>query len=188
MVKKNGFTLVETLIATAIFVVLVATVVSTFGFGSDLQSRTLAIREATQNARFIVEAIARDIRLADGFLILDDGKTIEIYKDDEIITYSLESDGQTDGGYIVYDDGINNEKLNNDTLNINYSESSFQGVDDEEDKIQSYIKIKLIFGSDIGGYDKNKESYSEEVETTVSTRAYNKGYSGKITSQENDEE
>lgn len=181
--RKNGFTLVEILIATSIFVVLVATVVATFGFGSDLQSKTLAIREASQNARFIIEAIARDVRLADGFEISADQKSIEINKGNETITYSLVEDSDMGGGSVVYDDGINNEKLNTSSLNIGYDESFFSGVGDDNETVQSYVKIKLVFGSDLGKSSKKVESYSEEVETTISTRAYNKGYSGKITSE-----
>ncbi len=182
---KNGFTLIEVLISTAIFVVLIATVVSTFGLGSDLQNKTLAIRESSQNARFIIEAIARDVRLADSFRILDDGKTIEIYKENETITYSIVNDIETNKGVIAYSDGVNNENLNGESLDISYDNSNFSGVDiDSNEKVQSYVKINIEFGSDVGKSNKNKETYSENVETTVSTRAYNKGYSGKITSDE----
>ena len=178
--EENGFTLIEVLIASAIFVILITTAVATFGFSSDLQLKTLAIREASQNARFIIEAIARDIRLADSFEISDDSKKIDISINNEQISYLFRDND------IIYNDGTNEQSLTNDQLQVITETSSFEGVDTAgNDLIQSYVKIKIVFTSNIGtSEEKNLEKFAETIETTVATRAYTKGYEGKVTSEE----
>lgn len=64
--KNRGYTLVEILIATSIFVAVVGIAVATFNSASGFQSKTQAIQETNQAARFVIEKISRDIRSADG--------------------------------------------------------------------------------------------------------------------------
>lgn len=174
----RGFTLIEVLIASAIFVILITTVVATFGFSSDLQNKTLAIREASQSARFIIEAIARDIRLADSFEIIDNQK-INIIKNNEEISYYFEDDD------VFYSDGENIESLTSDTLQVltdGNNQSGFDGIDARDKEIQSYVKIKIVFKTtnSFNLENKNSEKFTETIETTVATRAYEKGYEKNI--------
>ena len=177
--QKNGFTLIEVLIASAIFVVLITTAVATFGFSSDLQEKNLAIREASQNARFVIEAIARDVRLADSFTISSDGTRIDLVKDGQDISYYFSDNN------IYYDDGNGEEVLTDGTIFVvtqGDDYSYFQGIDDSNSDIQSYVKIKMVFVPNNKNAEKNIEQYKETIETTVATREYTKGYSGKVTS------
>lgn len=177
--QKNGFTLIEVLIASAIFVVLITTAIATFGFSSDLQEKNLAIREASQNARFVIEAIARDVRLADSFTISSNGKKIDLTKDGQDLSYYFENNN------IYYDDGNEKQILTDGTIFVvteGNNGSYFQGVDDSNSDVQSYVKIKMVFVPNNKNAEKNVEKYKETIETTVATREYTKGYSGKITS------
>lgn len=169
-----GFTLVETLVATVIFVVVITVVVATFGFGSSLQNKNLAIKEASQNVRFIIEAIARDVRLADSFIVSDDGKTITIEKNNQELKYYLSEDGN-----IYYTDAFNvNYPLNSSSVTIDNLD--FFGVDEDVQQSQSYLGIEIDFGANIGS-GKKTETAKQTIKTTVTTRAYNKGFDSKIT-------
>ncbi len=168
-----GFTLVETLVATAMFVVVITVVIVTFGFSSSLQSKNTALTEASQNVRFIIEAIARDIRLADSFIISADGKSITLVKNNQTIEYFLQDNN------IYYSDEYSIDyPLNSGDITVDNLE--FQGIDDTVEKNQSYLEIEIDFAANSGS-TKKVETSSQTIETTVSTRAYNKGFDEKVT-------
>jgi len=60
--NQQGFTLVEALVATALFVVVMASVVGTYLYTVKINRRTDVIRTANENARFIVEFITKEVR------------------------------------------------------------------------------------------------------------------------------
>lgn len=172
--KNKGFTLIETLVATSIFVVMITVVVVTFGFSSSLQNKNLAISEASQNVRFIIEAIARDIRLADSFTIGADGKSIQLIKNNQEIEYFLSDDGN-----IYYSDGFDIDYPLN-SADVSIKELQFSGIDDSIKQSQSYLGIKIDFVANSSSIKKTETS-EQTIETTVATRAYNKGFDEKVT-------
>lgn len=60
--KLNGFTLVEVLLASFIFVVTVGAITVLFITSSNVQTQSKAIRDVDQSGRYALEAIARDIK------------------------------------------------------------------------------------------------------------------------------
>jgi prepilin-type N-terminal cleavage/methylation domain-containing protein len=64
--KTFGFTLIEILVASFIFVVAVLATFSAFYSTTSFQAKTKVVRETTQEARNVVETLTREIRLADG--------------------------------------------------------------------------------------------------------------------------
>lgn len=64
--KRAGYTLVEVLIASTIFVSVVGMGIATYTSASGFQSKSSVIRETTQSARYAMDTIVRDIRNADG--------------------------------------------------------------------------------------------------------------------------
>jgi len=162
--NKNGFTLIEILIASALFVSIISIVLAVLGFSVNLQSRNSAIREASQTARFIIEAISRDVRLADSYSIPNNYEII-IFKDGESYSYNYNEADKT----IYYN---NLTRLNPDTVEI--IGVNFSGVDDTNDFIQSYLQIKMTFRSILG--NRSLDTKSQTIETSVATRAYLKGY------------
>ncbi|MCL5795076.1 MAG: prepilin-type N-terminal cleavage/methylation domain-containing protein [Patescibacteria group bacterium] len=61
-----GYTLMEVLIAVSIFAMVLGMVVAIFTTNSRIQAKTQAVRETSQTLRYIMEAIGREVQLADG--------------------------------------------------------------------------------------------------------------------------
>ncbi len=60
--KPNGFTLIEVLLASFIFVVTVGAITVLFITSSNVQTQSKTIRDINQSGRYALEAIARDIK------------------------------------------------------------------------------------------------------------------------------
>jgi type II secretory pathway pseudopilin PulG len=60
--SSRGFTLVEALVSTAIFVVVISALTAAFVYISKLQRRTNAIRAANDNVRYISDFLSKEIR------------------------------------------------------------------------------------------------------------------------------
>ena len=65
MNKKNGFTLVEVLVAIAIFSTAIMVVFSIFVNSQNLQQRTLAIQRGQSDARYALELMLKEFRLGE---------------------------------------------------------------------------------------------------------------------------
>ncbi len=63
-VMKRGFTLVELIVAVFIFTVLITVAGGSFVSGLSLQRRALNLKEVEENGRFILELMARELRVA----------------------------------------------------------------------------------------------------------------------------
>lgn len=59
---KNGFTLMEAIVATAVFAFVVSSVLGVYLSVIQLDAKTRSQRAVTQNARFVTEYIAKEIR------------------------------------------------------------------------------------------------------------------------------
>ncbi|HBW56986.1 MAG TPA: hypothetical protein DEF27_03975, partial [Oscillatoriales bacterium UBA8482] len=64
--ESKGFTLIEILVATSIFVGVVVIAIGSFSASTGVQRRTENIREVGQTGRYALEKISRDIRIAKG--------------------------------------------------------------------------------------------------------------------------
>lgn len=164
---QKGFTLIEILVAAAIFAMVVTVSMVTFGANSALQSRSDAVRAASENAKFIVEAIARDIRLADDASVSTSNNTITARQGNDIIIYSYSSPNIRYTEKISGVTTINNVPLN--SSNISVDSLSFSNVA-PAGSTTPLIKISMKFTAKIGS--KAVETQSETIETTVSTRNY----------------
>ncbi len=69
MGKRSGYTLIEILVASLIFVSVIGIGVATYSATSGSQSKSALIRETNQAARFAMDNIVREIREADGYMI-----------------------------------------------------------------------------------------------------------------------
>jgi len=59
---QKGFTLVEAVVATALFAVVTSSIMGVYLYTIKINRRTDAIRAATENARFISEFLSKEIR------------------------------------------------------------------------------------------------------------------------------
>ena len=62
--KPNGFTLVEILVAVLIFSIVAVVFSSTFISSSKLQKRAFNIQQVEENASYILESMAKEIRVS----------------------------------------------------------------------------------------------------------------------------
>lgn len=77
--KKNGVTLVELLVAMAIFLIIITIVVGAFASVSRMKALTSTMKEAQQKTRITLEMITRLSRQAEKVVVSSDGKDLELY-------------------------------------------------------------------------------------------------------------
>lgn len=177
--KNKGFTLIEVLVASSLFVVAIATAIGTFTLSTGIQTRNFALREGSQNARFIIEAMARDIRGADSFYIDNVNDSLVLTKSNQDFSYSLKTIGNQ--GNIYYSNGVEEVPLLM-SQDITIDNFNIDGVDSTElvsSQEQSYLDIEMKFTVTKGTRDRDKAS--QTVKTSISTRAYLKGFNDQIT-------
>lgn len=71
--NKNGFTLIELIVAVFIFSILIFMAGGSFVGALAVQKRALNIKKAEENSRFILELMAREIRVANSITTGDTG-------------------------------------------------------------------------------------------------------------------
>ncbi|OGZ33754.1 MAG: hypothetical protein A2Y98_03225 [Candidatus Portnoybacteria bacterium RBG_19FT_COMBO_36_7] len=101
-IQKNksaikGFTLIEVLVATAIFVTVLMVTVSIFLMAIKNQRRSFEIQNLQDNARFIIERMSKEIRMGE-FKDVDVGegenKNLSIFnQENKPIKYQFHADG-----------------------------------------------------------------------------------------------
>lgn len=174
--KQKGFTLIEVLIASSIFVVVISLSVTTFGMASTVQNKNNAIKEATDTSRFILESISRDIRLANYIQINQNGDQIDLVFDNEQnASYYFVSEDSN--GELYYTDDSLDESVGLTNNKVKITGLQFSGIDDNSsNSVQTYVSVKITFVADVGEFGKSSEVQTQTLETTISTRTYRKGY------------
>jgi type II secretory pathway pseudopilin PulG len=69
MLKDNGFTLVEVLIAIASFIIIVSIIIGGFSGALHSQRQAIALLNANYNSSLVLEQMAREIRMGTNFCI-----------------------------------------------------------------------------------------------------------------------
>lgn len=105
--SKKGFTFVETLVYMVIFLIVVVSLYTIYGFNQRLYVTQQSVAEISQNARIIIERITREIRQARKIIsvlpILDENSPSEIKFYDGHLSFVKEQ-GNAQGagsGYII---------------------------------------------------------------------------------------
>ena len=74
--KSNGFTLLEVLIATSLFVIVLVITIGTVGFGAGFQGRIALQRRVSDETRRVSDLNTRDVRAVNGtFKFVEGNKT-----------------------------------------------------------------------------------------------------------------
>lgn len=174
--QQKGFTLIEVLISSAIFVMVLSTVMLVFSLSGNLQSKNKAVKEASINARYAVEAISRQVRLAQEFTIRDSGDRVSIITiiDNQKIKkeYFFDQNSAT----IQLSDGVKNYNLTDPSLikvqRLN-NQPFFSGLDSRgTTDFQPYLNIQFAIESNLG---KRK---TDKFVQTIATRAAARTYAG----------
>jgi len=166
--KTFGFTLIEILVASFIFVVAVLASFSAFYSTTSYQAKTKVVRETTQEARNVIETLTREIRLADGVEVLNlDGTScsnncpvLKITKDGVDKKYKYNSDNNNNK--IILDTTLPADVTTN---NVNVSNLSFTKTSDGGIQIQLTIKEKQQY-----------VKMAEKGVITLKTTVYKRGY------------
>lgn len=74
--KQNGFTLVELLVAITVFVVVITSATAIYIAVIRSQQKTNAQRQTSQDARYAIETITREVRMATGGTVRDGNELI----------------------------------------------------------------------------------------------------------------
>lgn len=185
--RSKGFTLVEVLVATSIFVVVIAMAIGTFSNANVIQMQNQAIRETTQSGMYLIESLARDLHMSNGLTespyILDgDTLTIRYLQNDvlHIKTYEYTVD-ENDRGTIIYNDDITNTDV--DLLDENLSIKPFTDetsifISDPYSPlniaaVQPNLQIKFQISNNSA---RKSEQSTIPLETTITTRNYPVGF------------
>lgn len=109
---KPGFTLLEILIATGIFMVIMVVSVGVFTLTVSGSSSVEQMRVTTQSTRFAFESIAREIKLAKGLVYAKDNVPVmtippfetvhEDTEDDKLMVYQVKKVRTADDGTPLY--------------------------------------------------------------------------------------
>lgn len=178
---QQAYTLIEILIAAALFAVIIGSVLFSFSNNSQTRNKIKTIRETSINARYAIEAIARELRLAASFKIVSGN--------DIIINSYDENGGLTTREYIVkeYSPANNNnaifvclnntancQPLTNPSINISSINGqpifNDQGSNSLISNIQPFVEINLSVNSKIG--KKITDQFTQSLSTRVATRIY----------------
>lgn len=143
---KNGFTLLETIIAVGIFAVVISSVVGIFVSGSASQRRTIELYTIQREAGYLMETMSRELKMATG--IGDDQQdqalsqiTITNYEGDEIIYCRSDEVGTciSSGDYIARDgEVISSSKIKINKL-IFYTSDDFMN---EQPMVSVVMKVE----------------------------------------------
>ncbi len=154
--NKKGFTLIELLVAMTIFVVVVMIVFGLFSAAIRGQRRVMAMQNIQENARFILEFMAKEIRMSKinsvNASVLNVTRYGELFNDVEV-------------EYVFYNGDLlkDNVQINSDEVSVT-GKFYYSGItDDGQPIITIVLKVQGI-GS------RTEEQSFVNVQTTLSQR------------------
>lgn len=155
--QKNGFSLIEMIIAMAIFTVVISVVAMVFSNSSSYQKRLLAGQEVENNARYIAEFISRELRTAREInssqtsVSLDDSHfNFRNYRGENII-YCLASEtgvcDPTAGEFVARINDANPQIINTSTVridNLKFVTNDFSALPPQQKIITIFFTVKSL--------------------------------------------
>lgn len=155
--SNKGFTLIELIVAMAIFVVVISLTMGIFVKAIEGQRKVKAIQNVQENARFVLERMAREIRMSTINTSAGNNLGITAYKvtGDESVIYSLSGDQILRNGEAVTSSQIQVSQLKfyvNQDPNI-------------QDRVTIMIAVQNIA-------QKPKQQVKINLQTTISLRDY----------------
>lgn len=159
--QKNGFSLIEMIIAMAIFTVVISVVAMVFSNSSSYQKRILAGQEVENNARYIAEFISRELRttreINSGQVSSSLNDTDFIFKNyrGEIITYcQADATGACDsiaGEFVARINGTNPpptaQIINTSTVridNLRFVTNNFSALPPQQKIITIFFTVRSV--------------------------------------------
>lgn len=177
--KKNGFSLIEVLVSTALFVIIITGALSIFKLVIESQRSALATQNVEEGLKYFLEVTSKEIRMAkrnNGKCSLPNGAIYEASSNtngdtltfrnyhDECVTYSLEE--TTDGikRFMIVRDGVTGYYIT--PAKINISELGFMVSGDEQPTVTMKLSAYAL--------GKNINKSTMRIQTTLNSRYYKK--------------
>lgn len=176
--QKNGFSLIEMIIAMGIFAVVISVVAMVFSNSSSYQKRILAGQEVENNARYIAEFISRELRTAREINSSQASASLSdfdfIFKNyrGESITYCLaDASGACDaaGEFIARINGTNPpptaQIINTSTVrieNLKFVTNEFSALPPQQKIITIFFTVKSLDNPNI----------KLDMQTSITARLY----------------
>ena len=157
--KENGLTMIELIVAIGIFGLVIGMTAGIFVLALSSQRRIIALRNAEDNIRFTIEAMAREIKTGKNFSSGGNFLSFTNAKG-EAIFYRLNNnivEKSSDGG-------INYSAVTSSEAVINYLNFYLMGQA-PSDGLQPRITVTIGVTSIVGGQTANLK-----IQTTVSER------------------
>jgi len=152
---RNGFTLVELLVGLAIFSSVIVIATSLFVSTFRNQRKSIAILNVQENGRYLMEFIAKEIRMSQ--IISSDGETFNLDISHPVngdITYSFSNNHILRNGEIIDSDEVN--------INGRFFIDG-RGADAEQPRVVVVMKLETTG-------QKIEERATMNLETTLSQR------------------
>lgn len=167
---QKGFSLVEMLVAIAIFMIVVTTTLGAFLKMVDINKKVQSVRNAMDNANLAMETMMRNIRL--GYDYTGGGSSITfISQNGETITYNLtQIAGSTEIGQMVRTIGLNTVAITSPDLDINELRFNVSG-ESIDDNIQAHVNI-FVSGKTV--LPKNEHNFDFSFQSLATQRLYDK--------------
>lgn len=186
--SKNGFTLVEVLVAAAIFAIVMSIAMTSFVNSSALQKTSSVISDNSSIGTSVLEAISRDAKLANGdaahprIEISDDTLTLNYFFDGVLTskTYQYSYNAESGRGTITYNDSIQTSDIIDSNFTV--AKDVVDGVDvpifafdnysttvGDGGQIQPNLKVHFKLSRLNPGANEN---ISQIFQTTITSRYY----------------
>jgi len=170
-----GFTLIEVLIASGIFVVILAISIFTFSTSNNLSSKNTVLRETSQSGRYIIEAIARNVRSARNYQNKDAFKV-----EGNVLTIA---DNNQEREYVYECEKIQEEQKTRCTIKIDGRDMAPNDISIDFPEGKDYIfkqiggtneqpALKIEFEVVNLGEGKLAKSASQTLRTIITSRSY----------------
>ena len=161
---KKGFTIVEIMVAMALFVILIS--IASGGFIRALRSqRTMVgLMAANDNASMTLEQMSREMRFGKNFIEVSENEFQFTNSKNKIVHYRLNEE--------VIERGIEDEfsqvdykKITADNVKINDFKIVLDGQDPNDGK-----QPRITIGLSVSAKGKQFEGFSTNIQTTISSR------------------
>ncbi len=156
--ESRGFTLIEVLVATSLFVVIIGIAVGIFVNSLRSENTIVALMAANDNASLTLEQMAREIRFSSQFSLSDDRNSLSFTeKGVGRVVYKFDPDGQ----FVER----NGERLTARNVIVDYLIFELRGQnagDSEATRVNIRLGVKAI--------DKTFTDSTTDLQTTVVSR------------------
>ncbi len=175
--KQEGFTLVEILMATAIFAIASLIICGIFINASNLQSQVSNYQKLQNDGRYIIEKIAKELRAKDVILIYPSDNptsTLSFYTDEAGNNISIYFDSSTQS--LIYKKNTDSAPLNSSDILVKRAKffiyPTLDPFNTNSASTTPDIQPRITLLLDIANISTPKYQKELIIQTTISSRIY----------------